>query len=233
MKTARDHKTGYFITAVTFVMRYGNNANEKGEHAICPVCRQNVNIRGNHQSNRRIHFLHFPNAQCPIVENGGNKYSCLVSIEENPLTIEKRKRDFEELTVKAYLKCHMLCDHKLTLSEYEGLLKLATNKGMWNYHGLVLEYIPYILLTYKDLTRKGYMKRPFNLRFVFSSIINNYSDLWINPKGNTNIIRLSLKGTAIIKQECYILNLLFHEDDWLSPTQRALIVNRTKAVTNF
>jgi len=124
----------------------------------------------------------------------------------------------------------MFCDFKLNAPEYEKILHLATKKGMWRYRDLVLEYVPYILLTYKDMTRKAHRKRLFNMRFVFNSKVKNYSDLWIHNEVKVDFVRLSLKGTMIHKFESFQINKLVTEDDWLSESQKERLIERTKVI---
>jgi len=230
MRVAIDHKIGHKISIEEFIMRYGNDASDKGEHAICPVCRGLLFIRGNHNNKKCPHFAHARHADCIVVRQGKEKYSHLTPVEQNPQIISKRKADFLELTDKTYIKCHTICDKRLKFTEYYELLRVATNKKMWSYRGLELECIPYILLTYCDLTKRKNRSRNFNLRFVFNSDVKNYSDLWIKRSGPVDMIRLSLKGNVIHHFDVIGLVAQFNEEIWLKDNQRESLRQQTSAI---
>lgn len=135
-----------------------------------------------------------------------------------------------DIVPQVYLKCHFMANKKLRFKEFIALNKLAVKKGLWDIRDLGIRHIPYILLSYKDLTRKSNPERRYALRFVFVREIEDVSLLWMWPKGEAGMVKLTIERGALVYGQALYLDASFNEYDWLTDEQRGSLTKQVSKV---
>lgn len=230
MRIAVDPCTERKINTYKFIVNYGNDTNDRRHYARCIVCNATMSVVGNHSEKRIAHFRHREDFDCPTKKNSRRLFDNLPKREIDEYTIMTKKSAFEKIIVKTYLKCHSLCKSKLKFEEFFNTVTTSTKKGLWASHDLDVRYIPYILLSYNDLTPRANRSRRYSLRFVFLNEIQTPQDLWIWPENKAGMIMLTFQKNVITNAKLLKLNALFMEKDWLTEKQKEFIEVRVRKI---
>jgi hypothetical protein len=230
MRIANDPENGTKISIDKFLRLHGNDTNDEGYFAKCIVCDADMSVVSNKNPQRISHFRHPRKSYCQTIKKAHRPFAHLTAKEIDENTIRAKKEAWSGIIVETYLTCYVLCRKKLKFEEFFNLLKLATGKKLWMTHDLKVQYIPYILLSYRDLTPRSNSGRRYSLRFVFVHDIKNPQDLWMWPSEKAGMLRLVLKRKIIYNAELLHLNTEFIENDWLSDEHKKLLITRAKKI---
>lgn len=156
-----------------------------GFKPYCLICSNPLNIRAHNTPNRKAHFYHRDNSNCPTVDSFKQRYLNLSFKHYNHLQSEQVINNVKSNLSRIYTKCQKLCDNSLYYSEFKELLQLATKRRVWQYADIQLKHIPYCLLTlqliFSSKTNRG---RKSNVFFCFSN--QKIDDkLWIDFRNDT------------------------------------------------
>ncbi|TFW48661.1 hypothetical protein ES895_26965 [Bacillus sp. 007/AIA-02/001] len=166
------------------------------QDASCEVCNTAVYVRADATPNRQDHFAHYKHSNCPTIKDGRKKYEHLHPTEKDEENAKKIKREVVANLWPIYQKCKEIMKGNqkgnqafLYKKEFKEMIEKADEGNIWAYKGLILKYVPYVLLVnYGVFSKKDFRKR--KVHFVFDSLMSNYDDLWINSKVKQNIWRV-------------------------------------------
>lgn len=230
MRFAIDPRSGIKTSIEDFLIKYGNDANDKKVFAQCFVCRNHLRVRSPHNPGRRQHFAHMRNTMCPTVAKAKSLFEGLRDTVIDPAEIHHLKMMYRNIMPQVYLKCRQLADKKLGFKEFISINEFAARKDLWNIRHLKVEYIPYILLSYRDLTRKSNPKRLHTLRFIFVREIHDVSLLWMWPTGKVGMVKLIIEKGGLVDGQMLRIDTSLTEHDWLTEEQKQFLIERVSKV---
>ncbi|MBU7318217.1 competence protein CoiA [Paenibacillus oleatilyticus] len=184
----------------------------------CPICDEDVFIKADKSPNRSTHFSHYPNSKCPTIKGNRRPFVDLAPSEIDEENAIQIKSYVIENLYAIYLKCNSLADG-IKFNVFRDLIITFNQKNIWNYKGLTLKYIPYILLTCRDKFPKnesGFRKDDFY--FVFEPNMRYGDDLWNKPhKVKQKIWKVLLSNGNF--EEYEILDEWIIEPEWFKTTR--------------
>ncbi|MDJ0285335.1 MULTISPECIES: hypothetical protein [Bacillus] len=146
----------------------------------CMICGNDLYIRSGNTPSSAKHFIHFPHSNCPSIPNNRERYNKLKPIEKDYKNAKSVKKQFLSNMWTVYEKCRSLLDGELKLKDFKDMVSRATEKNIWLYKSLTLDYLPYVLLVNYGVFQKGRKRNKVYL--VLDSQLSNYEDLWIESK---------------------------------------------------
>lgn len=213
--SAIDPNTGK-LEGVEHFMRLGI------EHGVCDLCDAEMGIRGDITSDKRPHFVH-PEDDIKCISTKINKLN-YENLTANNFDFEAGKNIREQVKdnlYHIYASCVTITNSFLKYEDFCSLLKKASEKKVWDYKGLTLNYVPYILLTLHD-SLEGYFKGvsgPVKYRIILEPRLSAFDDLWIKPNmkqkiwkvdknsGDTiEIMDISMSPLMVLKPEFFNKN---------------------------
>ncbi|WP_038342160.1 hypothetical protein [Acinetobacter sp. A47] len=111
------------------------------------------------------------------------------------------REKIQENLYKIYLTCVKVLNKAISFSHFRELMHVASIKGVWDYKGLTLNYVPFILLTFSDQlsnyfpNNKGFIK----YKIVFQPDITAYDQLWNTPYLEKNILKVNKNNGEILE----------------------------------
>jgi hypothetical protein len=127
------------------------NLNRK-KIGLCPVCDGEMDLRAESSVTTAVHFWHGIGATCPSIKKNRKKYEVFP-----PSSIDKQaglrlRAEVKEHLYTIYQACNAIVDG-LKYAEFRDLIAKASEKGIWDYKGFRLNYVPYVLAdVYRDIT---------------------------------------------------------------------------------
>lgn len=148
----------------------------------CEVCRELIELRAEQSIDTSVHFWHGKGAICPTIKANRKKYEDLPASATDVEAGKRLREEIKENLFLIYGCCGAIVDG-LKYAEFKELISKATNKGIWNYHGLKLNYIPYLLVTFHDMFyAKGSKLRDERYYVILEPGLQYLDDLWNSPK---------------------------------------------------
>ncbi len=202
---------GALLTADEFKNKYGASYRQQGIKPSCPLCQSDIIFAAaNSMANIKPHFRHDEHIDCPW-----SAHSRLSHINPTKVSEEhgiKLKSEFCKLNnLKQVFKTTQNIHGEYMNGElfYE-LCKKANQYQVWNYVGLTLEYLPYILLTL--YTFSGIKKNEKGL-FYYHYTINKPSSkpidvIWQTP--NKYKLQKRFTKTGIIMRNSKDITIICH-----------------------
>jgi len=163
-----------YVTVAEFLAEIGPNYKEKGIIPKCPCSGCALYIHGGHSPNTSSNFSHMPkqNIECKC----RNDYNGPLGIPEYDSLLFKDKVCKEENIKKIYQLCLSACGKgNFPAKKYMELIKKANHLNIWQYKGIELWMVPYILLTLDDFQAKSKSGKGYEYRFIL--LENSYLDL--------------------------------------------------------
>ena len=146
--------------------------------ALCPICDNKIELRAENSLMTSAHFWHGKNSICTSIKKNRKKYEDLPFSQLDKEAGKKLRKEIKNNLYTIFLACNALCEG-LKYLEFKELIIKANEKAIWDYKGLKLNYIPYILILFHDIFyAKGSKLRDEKFYFVLEPSIKNFDDLW-------------------------------------------------------
>lgn len=150
------------VTPEQFVAKAGNRRREKGIHARCKTCGDDVYVHGVESLRSASSFHHLPRpeeatpADDCVLADRTDRFDLLRTDHLNDARGRALRAAF--LTgpdlLAAYAFCRSLCGRTgLTMGEFRDLLVRADRQGIWSFVGLEVWMVPMVLLAIEDFAR--------------------------------------------------------------------------------
>lgn len=149
---------------------------------VCPICDMAMELRAESSISTAVHFWHGIGANCPSIKKNRQKYEDLPpsSVDKNAGVVLRSEVKKHLYTI--YQACNALVDG-LKYTEFRELIVKASDKGIWDYKGFRLNYVPYVLVTFHDMFySKGSKLRDDKYYIVLEPAIRCLDDLWNKPQ---------------------------------------------------
>lgn len=150
---------------------------------ICAVCDQSLTIRADVTPGTRPHFWHGSSvSNCPSVKKNRVRYEDLPPSKKNESTGVLLKEDVKNKLHTIYLACQAITGKIITKKDFLSCLEKANKKNIWEYDGLTIDYVPYILLCFLEKyyfdVWNGKSFHPEITHFILDLNIKYLDDLW-------------------------------------------------------
>lgn len=146
--------------------------------ALCPICDNKVELRAENSLITAAHFWHGKNSICTSIKKNRKKYEDLPYSQLDKESGKKLREEIKNNLYTIFLTCNALSEG-LKYTEFKELIIKANKKAIWDYKGLKLNYIPYILILFHDMFyAKGSKLRDEKFYFVLEPSIKSFDDLW-------------------------------------------------------
>ncbi|WP_396233617.1 hypothetical protein [Acinetobacter baumannii] len=171
----------------------------KGKRGVCPLCESPMEIRADKTPDKSAHMWHGKNTTCPSISQNRIKYQNLTARNVDKEQGRRLRQEVLENLYDVYMTCNYIGEG-LKLPDFEKLLSLATEKGIWDYQGLRLNYVPYVLLTFHDMFyAKDSKIRNERFFVVLEPNIKYLDDLWNDSRYKQYIWKVSPTGGVLEK----------------------------------
>lgn len=186
---AIDPETGQMVTPEGFVRKHGPSWRDKGILPFCGVCGVNLFPHAVPSVKVVSDFHHPKGSLCPLSSRPDPRYAHLTPSEFDP---EEGKKLLETLcedeTLKAtYAVCLKIC-RTLTGNEFVDMCRAAHRFRIWNYKGMTVGLLPYVLVTLADLPKTEKRLQP--LRLILHKPSGSSGEvLWLRPE-DCSLIRI-------------------------------------------
>lgn len=148
---------------------------------LCSVCDEEMELRAESSISTAVHFWHGIGTICPSIKKNRKKYEDLPPSSIDKSAGIRLRSQVKENLYTIYSACSALVDG-LKYAEFRELIVKAFDKGIWDYKGLQLNYIPYILVTFHEMFySKGSKLRDDRYYVVLEPAIRCLDDLWNKP----------------------------------------------------
>ncbi len=149
---------------------------------LCPVCDSEMELRAESSITTAVHFWHGMGATCPSIKKNRKKYEDLPPSAIDKQAGEMLRAEVREHIYTIYQACSAIVDG-LKYAEFRDLIIKAGEKGVWDYKGFELNYVPYVLVTFHDIFyAKGSKLRDEKYYIVLEPSIRCLDDLWNKPQ---------------------------------------------------
>ena len=112
------------------------------------------------------------------IKKNRKKYEDLPYSQLDKESGKKLREEIKNNLYTIFLTCNALSEG-LKYTEFKELIIKANKKAIWDYKGLKLNYIPYILILFHDMFyAKGSKLRDEKFYFVLEPSIKSFDDLW-------------------------------------------------------
>lgn len=182
---------------------------------ICGFCGTMMTIKANHTSDKREHFWHGSgDSYCPTKTKNAAAYEGLSDGTVDKEAGQLMRTNVNENIFQIYLACIKIINKSLAFWEFKDLLQKANEKKIWDYKGITLEYVPYILLTFSEkLTGlfqgvNGWVE----YRIIFDPKLKSYDNLWISSNQKQNILKIE-KNSGDILEVVEISKNIFEDNE--------------------
>jgi len=149
---------------------------------LCPVCDSEMELRAESSITTAVHFWHGMGATCPSIKKNRKQYEDLPPSAIDKQAGEMLRAEVREHIYTIYQACSAIVDG-LKYAEFRDLIIKADEKGVWDYKGFELNYVPYVLVTFHDIFyAKGSKLRDDKYYIVLEPSIWCLDDLWNKPQ---------------------------------------------------
>ncbi|MBN8224280.1 MAG: hypothetical protein J0L89_05625 [Xanthomonadales bacterium] len=152
-----------------------HNRNNK---ATCPVCGEEVLVRGALSTQVTPHFAHHRGSNCPTLPENSKPFDIFTRVARGSQDDARRLKEYTFQHLESiYERCRHLCPG-LTWKELLALLERANDHDIWSFRGFNPGYTPYVLLCCADLfPGHGKAPRSHDIFFVLEPSAGT-SDYW-------------------------------------------------------
>jgi hypothetical protein len=206
VKKAYDETSGSSLSVEEYIDLYGQKLDRYGTPRvrptmICYACKGCVHTVGEIDGmSRDAVWAHDPDRDraCPVKSGGAEKYELLTPVAPDA-EAGKRLRE----TVLANWRKHMGFVETILpvpdIGAWIGFIRYADRTRFWEHVGLQEWHIPYVFLAACDFPppdnpRAAY-RRPYWIRFRFTSVIRTVDDLWIRTTGEWEVLGLKFRAS--------------------------------------
>lgn len=149
---------------------------------LCPVCDSEVELRAESSITTAVHFWHGMGATCPSIKKNRKKYEDLPPSAIDEQAGERLRAEVREHIYTIYQACSAIADG-LKYAEFRDLIIKAGERGIWDYKGFELNYVPYVLVTFHDMFyAKGSKLRDDKYYIILEPSVRCLDDLWNKPQ---------------------------------------------------
>jgi len=194
---------------------------KRKKSGLCEVCDSEIELRAETSIETSVHFWHGVGSLCPTIKKNRKKYEDLPSTEIDREAGKKLRQAVKDNAYIVFSACNAIVDG-LKYAEFKALIAKASDKGIWDYKGLELNYVPYLLVTFHDMFyAKGNKLRDNRYYVILEPGIEYLDDLWNKPNNvKQNIWKVSpSKG---VLEEVAIKNELDPEPNWFKDAKQWL-----------
>ncbi|GAB7128315.1 hypothetical protein JCM19000A_28220 [Silvimonas sp. JCM 19000] len=174
---ARDPHGAGIQNAEWFRLTYGNNAS-----AQCEVCGDELVLRVAHPPHTVTHFAHKSGSQCSSIESARRHFLDIPPSAKDPQNGRRVREHLLANLYPIYLKAFSISGRKLAWGDFQRAIIDAQQRGLFDYAGLPVHYLPYLLLCIYP--QKFHDKTTYDTRdayFVLQSGLKHFDDLWNKP----------------------------------------------------
>lgn len=193
---------GRLVTPEQFDALVGADYREKGLFPLCPVCDARLSVYGVRSLAVTARFDHPDFSDCPLSSTPNPRFAHLRPGGWDFEAGKRLKAEFRrpENLKQGYAVCRALCLGSLRGDEFLDLCFAAGRHRIWNYAGLPLWAVPYLMVTLVDLApsrkkalrndrhggrwddpRQG-LRNDYALRFVLEkSRRTGIEEAWLSP----------------------------------------------------
>ncbi|MDI3089774.1 hypothetical protein QJ133_00980 [Priestia megaterium] len=152
----------------------------KEDTPICLVCSNELYVKAHPSPDVTTHFSHYKNPNCPLVKDHHQRYQILGPGIQDKENGEQIKQLFVNNIGLMFAECKRVFGDNFPHALFKEMVKKATERNIWFYKGLKIEYVPYVLLVNYGIFKKT-DKSP-KMHFVLDANLTNYDELWNKPK---------------------------------------------------
>lgn len=247
MRFAKDPNNNQTISIADYVMRYGHQAidsiiTNNIPRARCPFCGGELSVVAE-AARTTQHFRHLPRTICPSKSPAGAPYINLPEGQRDEDAGVELRTSFRRRWIYHFKMVNRLVPF-LSPEEFVNLLRLASERRIWDYVDFNEAYIPYALVLQADFPpwtstrREGKTQRNLWIRFWYNSDVTTINMLWNEPIDRVELYRAFFEPpttkrgrpayTDLIKYEEQIINL-----DFLNEPQPYIAQFIVDAVNNW
>jgi hypothetical protein len=174
------------------------STHNRGDIPLCPICDNEVSIRGGETLKRRKHFVHGPKTGCPVVKAGRKPYEIFKTTKRVSAAEAKIVKQYALDHIESiYERAKSICPH-LLWTEFLPLIEKATQLRCWAFKDFDTGYIPYLLLCCADNFKgKKNTKRPRTIFFVLEPGARDDEFWHFSPGRKNRIWRVDRAGKTI------------------------------------
>jgi hypothetical protein len=188
---------------------------------LCPVCECEMELRAASSILTAVHFWHGLGATCPTIKKNRKAYEDLPASSIDKEAGLKLRAEVKENIYTVYQSCNALVDG-LKYAEFCELIIMASKKGIWDYAGLRLNYVPYLLVTFHDMFyAKNSKLRDDKYYVILEPSIRCLDDLWNKPQSIKQAIWKVSPDKGVI-ETLPIKPTLDPEPDWFKRASKKL-----------
>lgn len=156
---------------------------------LCQVCGNSMKRKARYSEDVAEHFAHEESGTgCPTIEKNRKKYKDLQPSGYDAANAILIKQKVKKDLLFIYFKTGYLTEGAMTAKLFFELIDIANKKRVWEFVGLRLEFIPYLLVCLRDdfyeTKRYNKVKRQLSPAKFFIALepgIRHIDDLWNKP----------------------------------------------------
>lgn len=194
---------------------------KRKDTGLCEVCRSSIELRAQTSVETSVHFWHGLGSTCPTIKRNRKKYEDLPVTEVDKHAGKLLRQSIKDNAYLVFSSCNAIVDG-LKYAEFKDLITKASEKGIWDYKGLSINYIPYLLITFHEMFyARGNKLRDDRYYVILEPGIKYLDDLWNQP---TNIKQKVWKvsPTKGVLEELEIKSELDPEPNWFKNAKQFL-----------
>lgn len=195
------------------------------KQGFCEVCENLMEIRAQYSTDRPAHFYHAKNADCPTKFENHKRYDHLTARYFDESLGVKIRQEVQQNLFNIYLACSAIVGKNILFETFKLMLSEASKKRIWDYKGISLNYVPYILLSlnegffeakFKNEKTKKYEETKFFI--ALEPGVKYFDDLWIDVNRKNIIWKIAKNGEPL--ETLMILNELVIIPNWFKKFQQ-------------
>ncbi len=180
---------GEVVTPGQFDAMAGADYREKGWFPLCPACDARLSVYGVRSPGVTSRFDHPDFSDCPLSSRPDPRFAHLSPVAWDLDAGRRLKAAFceDQALMESYAVCRALALGCLGGKEFVRFCLSATRHRVWNYQGLPLWVVPYLLATLADVqpnpTVRHALRGRHTLRFVLEKPKRESIDAaWLSPQ---------------------------------------------------
>lgn len=159
------------------------------QQGLCEVCLKPMIRKGRYSEDVAEHFAHATKGSgCPTIQENRKKYADLPPSGYDPANATIIKQAVKDNLLSVFYKARSLTDDAMSVKLFQELIQVANQKRAWEFVGLRLEFVPYLLVSLYDgmyeTKRYNKTKREFVKTKFFMALepgVRHLDDLWNKP----------------------------------------------------
>lgn len=146
----------------------------------CLICDYDLYVRASSSPGVSTHFVHKQGSNCSSIGDNRKRYDTLFPREKDYVNAKKLKKTLLSNMELVFQKCKSIFGKGFRRKDFRNVIHKASERDIWLYKGLTMEYLPYVLLVNYGIFQKNEYRE--KVYFVFDAKLSRYEDLWIRPK---------------------------------------------------